>query len=71
MALAENVMKTTRAQAVEQVKKMIQLVDDIAATTIKNSVIGEELRTSSNLGAKLIMAKYCFRYTLKYYYKSR
>lgn len=57
VALAENAMKITRAMAIEQVKKMINLVDDIAATTIRNSVIGEELRTSSNLGAKLIMAK--------------
>ena len=35
----------------------VQLVDDIAATTIKNTVIGEEIRTDSKLGAKMIMAK--------------
>ena len=37
---------------------MVQLVDDIAATTIRNTVIGEEIRTDSKLGAKMIMAKY-------------
>ena len=51
-------MKITRTEAVEQVKKMVKLVDDIAATTIKNTVIGEEIRTNSRLGAKMIMAKY-------------
>ena len=56
-------MKITRTEAVEQVKKMVKLVDDIAATTIKNTVIGEEIRTNSRLGAKMIMAKYvhCFK----------
>ena len=51
-------MKITRNEAIQQVKKMVQLVDDIAATTIKNTVIGEEIRTDSKLGAKMIMAKY-------------
>ena len=58
VALRENAMRLTRQNAVSQVKKMMNLVDDLAATTIRNSVIGEELRTSSGLGCKMIMAKY-------------
>ena len=58
VALKDNAMKITRNEAIQQVKKMVQLVDDIAATTIKNTVIGEEIRTDSKLGAKMIMAKY-------------
>ena len=57
-------MKITRNEAIQQVKKMVQLVDDIAATTIKNTVIGEEIRTDSKLGAKMIMAKYAYFYDL-------
>jgi hypothetical protein len=56
VALRDNAMKITRTNAVEQVNKIIALVEDMAATTIKNSVIGEELRTNA-AGAKMIIAK--------------
>ena len=63
-------MKITRNEAIQQVKKMVQLVDDIAATTIKNTVIGEEIRTDSKLGAKMIMAKYDTYIKKKFFVKS-
>ena len=50
-------MKLTRIDATNQVKKMIQLVDDIAEQTIINSVEGEEMRTRSPLGMQMIMSK--------------
>jgi hypothetical protein len=50
-------MRLTRIRALEQVKKMIQLVDDIAETAIMSSVLGEELRTKSPLGVQMIMSK--------------
>ena len=56
-ALKKNAMKLTRIKAVEQVKKMTSLVDEIAETTIKNSVLGEELRTRSPLGVQMTMTK--------------
>ena len=57
-------MKLTRIRAVEQVKKMVALVDDIAETTIKNSVLGEEMRTKSPLGMQMIMTKLSGRNTV-------
>lgn len=56
-ALRFNVMRLTRMQAVEQVKKMVSLVDDIAETAIANSVEGEELRTKTPMGVQMIMSK--------------
>ena len=56
-ALRKNAMRLTRIRAVEQVKKMTSLVDEVAETTIKNSVVGEELRTKSPLGMQMIMSK--------------
>ena len=56
-ALKWNAMKLTRIDATNQVKKMIQLVDDIAEQTIINSVEGEEMRTRSPLGMQMIMSK--------------
>ena len=57
VALRQNAMRLTRIQAVEQVKKMTTLVDEIGETTIKNMVVGEELKTNSPLGMQMIMAK--------------
>ena len=57
-------MKLTRIRAVEQVKKMVSLIDDIAETTIKNSVLGEEMRTKSPLGMQMIMTKLSGRDTV-------
>ena len=63
-AFRKNAMKLTRIRAVEQVKKMVALVDDIAETTIKNSVLGEEMRTKSPLGMQMIMTKLSGRNTV-------
>ncbi len=41
----------------QQVKQMVSLVDDIAKTTIVNSVEGEELRTKATQGVEMIMSK--------------
>ena len=56
VALQDNAMKIIRTDAVEQAKKMIGLVESIAATTIKNSVAGEEYKTSSK-GVKMVISK--------------
>jgi hypothetical protein len=43
---------------------MVNLVDKIAETALKNSVEGEEMRTKSPKGMQMIMAKYdCRRYS--------
>ncbi len=52
-----NAYELTRISAVEQVKQMVSLVDDIAETTIMNSVEGEEMRTKTPLGVEMIMSK--------------
>ena len=57
VALRQNAMKIIREDAVNQAKKMIALVESIAATTIKNSVAGEIFKTKSK-GIKMIMEKY-------------
>ena len=57
MALEQNAMKITRSEAVKQVKKMMNLVNDITSTTIKNSVNGEEFRTQTK-GVQILMTKY-------------
>ena len=57
MALEQNAMKITRSEAVKQVKKMMNLVNDITSTTIKNSVNGEEFRTQTK-GVQILMSKY-------------
>ena len=56
--LKNNALKLTKIRAVQQVKKMTSLVDDIAETAIKNSVVGEELRTKTPMGVQMIMTKY-------------
>ena len=56
MALEQNAMKITRSEAVKQVKKMMNLVNDITSTTIKNSVNGEEFRTKTK-GVQILMTK--------------
>ena len=63
-AFRKNAMKLARIRDVEQVKKMVALVDDIAETTIKNSVLGEEMRTKSPLGMQMIMTKLSGRNTV-------
>ena len=56
-ALRNNAMKLTRIRAIEQVKKMTSLIDEIGETTIMNSVLGEELRTKTPLGVQMTMTK--------------
>ena len=56
-AFRDNAMKLTRINAVSQVKKMVSLVDDIAATALRSSVIGETLTTRAPLGVSMKMAK--------------
>ena len=43
---------------------MVSLIDDVAETTIKNSVLGEEMRTKSPLGMQMIMTKVSGRKTV-------
>ncbi len=57
VALKQNALRVIRNKAEQQVKKMAKLVDDIAATAIKNSVMGETLETNSPLGAKMVLSK--------------
>ena len=56
-ALKKNALKLTRIRAIQQVKEMTALVDEIAETTIMNSVVGEVLATKSPLGVQMTMAK--------------
>ena len=56
VALEQNAMKVTRQEAVKQVKKMMNLIDDMSATTIKNSVNGEEYKTKTK-GVQMFMTK--------------
>ena len=56
--LRENALKLTRVNAINQCKKMTNLVDSIAETAIKSMVAGEELRTKSPLGVQMLMTKY-------------
>ena len=51
-------MKLTRINAVAQVNRMVELVDNIVATALKSSVNGETLKTNSPLGVSMIMSKY-------------
>jgi hypothetical protein len=44
-------------QAVQQVKTMLNLVDQIVITAIKNQVSGEILQTKAPLGVSIVMAK--------------
>ena len=55
--MKDNAMKMTRINAVAQVKQMVKLVDDIAVTALKSSVIGETLTTKAPLGVSMKMAK--------------
>ena len=56
VALEQNAMKVTRQEAVKQVKQMMNLIDDISSTTIKNSVSGEEFKTKTK-GVQILMTK--------------
>ena len=55
--LRNNALKLTKIRAIQQVKKMTALIDDIGETAIKNMVVGEELKTKSPLGCQMIMSK--------------
>ena len=55
--LRQNALKLTRQNAINQCKKMTNLVDNIAETAIKSMVAGEELRTKSPLGVQMLMTK--------------
>ena len=56
-AFIQNAMKVTRLQAVEQVKSMVSLVEDLGQTTLSRMVAGEELATKSPLGVSMRFAK--------------
>jgi hypothetical protein len=56
-ALRKNAMRLIRIKAVEQVKKMTALVEEIAETVLKNSVLGETMRSKSPMGAQMIIHK--------------
>ena len=56
--LRQNALKLTQVNAINQCKKMTNLVDSIAETAIKSMVAGEELRTKSPLGVQMLMTKY-------------
>lgn len=56
-AFRDNVLRTTRNNAVGQVKKMVDLVEDIAKTMVVNSVQGEETRIHTPMGAEMIVSK--------------
>ena len=62
--LRENALKMTRINAINQCKKMTDLVDNIAETAIKSMVAGEELRTKSPLGVQMLMTKYVFNVSI-------
>ena len=53
----QNAMKITRIDAVAQVKKMVDLVDNIAGTALKSMVIGETLDTKAPLGVSMKLSK--------------
>ena len=55
--MKKNALKLTRIRAIEQVKKMTNLIDEIGETTIMNSVLGETLKTKSPLGVQMTMSK--------------
>ena len=46
-----------RLQAVQQVKSMVELVDNVCINAIKTQVAGEVLQTKATLGVSIIMAK--------------
>jgi hypothetical protein len=46
-----------RLQAVQQVKSMVALVDNVCINAIKTQVAGEVLQTKAPLGVSIIMAK--------------
>ena len=56
-AFKQNAMKVTRLEAVKQVKSMVNLVEDLAQTTLTRMVAGEELNTKSPLGVSMKFAK--------------
>ena len=56
-AFKQNAMKITRLEAVKQVKSMVQLVEDLAQTTLMRMVAGEELNTRSPLGVSMRFSK--------------
>ena len=56
-AFKQNAMKITRLEAVKQVKSMVQLVEDLAQTTLMRMVAGEGLNTRSPLGVSMRFSK--------------
>ena len=50
-------MKITRLEAVKQVKSMVNLIEDLAQTTLMRMVAGEELNTRSPLGVSMRFSK--------------
>ncbi len=56
-AFRENVLTTTRNNAVLQVKQMVGLIEDIASTMVRNSVIGEETTISTHVGGQMTVSK--------------
>ncbi len=56
-AFRQNVLTTTRNNAVVQVKKMVALVEEIAKTMVQNSVQGETSRITTPMGAEMIVQK--------------
>lgn len=57
VAFERNTMRLTRLNAVAQVKSMVNLVDEIAVTTLKSLVVGETIDTAAPLGCKMKMSK--------------
>ena len=57
IAFKQNAMKITRIDAVAQVKKMVNLVDNIASTALKSMVVGETLDTKAPLGVSMKLSK--------------
>lgn len=49
-AMRLNVMKLTKINAVNQINKMINMVDDLGLTVVRNMIPGEIVKTNSPLG---------------------
>jgi hypothetical protein len=52
-----NVLSTTRTEAVKQVRQMVNLIEDISKTMVKNSVQGEETRITTSNGVEMVISK--------------
>lgn len=56
-ALKYNALQHTKIQAEGQVKQMVDLIDEIAKTTIVGMVENEEMRTNTPEGMQMILTK--------------